>query len=253
MTKNTAPKPPADLNSPTGYCSHRNHAKCPYRPGGACENGIGLSDGGFYMCPCSCHMQQKHAVNGKRVQLNVQAGAAARKEARQAEVKVAAKQFDAELKAAAPGISKLLNDLPATLATATQQASEARDEKPKKQQANAGKSVVATILADHTPAAKTASRKPAPASRKSTESALKASGKGKASTAAAVKPQATNGGLSTAEKKEVRIKMAATLRAMSSSTLYALDEREMAYVEAHWLKYIDPDLDKARRDAAAAK
>lgn len=202
---------PQDLTSKTGYCTHRNHKKCPYRPGGACENGIALSDGGFYMCPCSCHMQQKHAVQGKRLQVSL----AARKEA----------------VAADPPIEPW-NEVGA----------------------KARKSVVATILADHAPKArKSAPAKGRPASPKSTESTPKQSGKGKASTAAKAAPKPAKEGLTTAEKRDVRIKMAAVLREMRTAPLNPLSAREMAYVEAHWLKYIDPDLDKARRDAAAAK
>jgi len=193
---------PEDLTSPTGYCSHRNHSKCPYRPGGKCENGIATSDGGFYMCPCSCHISQTYAVKGKRLQASL----AARKAA-----------------------------IEAGSAKAGKDAAEAF----------ARKSVVATLVADHKPKA----RKGRPASPRSTETAPKRAGKGKASTAAKTAP-AANLSLTTAEKRAVRIKMAAVLRAMQDD---GMTKREMAYVEAHWLKYIDPDLDKARREAAAAK
>lgn len=65
----TIEKPREAELSVTGYCKHRNHKKCPYRPGGACENGITLSDGGFYMCPCDCHAEQATAVKLKAKRL----------------------------------------------------------------------------------------------------------------------------------------------------------------------------------------
>lgn len=211
---------PERTGGPTGYCSNRNHKKCPYRPGGKCENGIAMPNGGFYMCSCSCHAPQKHAVIGQR-----DAFARARAAEDKAKASVAA-QFTED--------------------PADEAVEQPKAEKP----ARARKSVVATLVADHT-----APGKPA--------TALKASGKGKGQrpakpggiggAKAALKP--AKEGLSTVEKREARIKMAAVLRAVGRGMVPAdrLTAREMVYVEAHWLKYIDPDMDKARREAAAAK
>jgi hypothetical protein len=207
---------PKDLTSPTGYCSHRNHAKCPYRPGGVNENGIALSDGGFYMCPCSCHMSQKHAVQGKRLQVSL----AARKSV----------------------VAQLVSENPADPAT------------PKVSAATRARS--ADLVSDG-PEPK-ASRKPAAKQAIRPVKLAKATPKGKtgrpAKTTAqkAMKPVERKvlgkPGLNTAEKQRVRVRMALILREAKD-----FDDRERAYIEAHWLKYIDPDLDKARREAAAAK
>lgn len=164
----------ADPTSPTGYCKHRNHKKCPYRPGGACENGIALSDGGFYMCPCDCHAEQRKPAPVEALQRVV-----------------------AEAVSNGHGI-------------------EAKEERPAK-----------------SPKA-----------------------------AKAPKPSAEPTKLGNAQKQAVRYAMAAVLRqAFSAEELIKNPGGELdgipvelvsEYLEAHWLQYIDPDKDKARREAAAA-
>lgn len=261
--------PVADLNSPTGYCKHRNHKKCPYRPGGACENGIATSAGGFYMCPCSCHMQQKHAVQGKRLQVSL--------DARKAKLAGLRPETDAGTPATAADLAELADKGVASAGIETPEwlggalagltVSEAMAEKPAKarkaksvvvdgtefdtepdeRKPDAGprrKSVVATLVADHA-----APEKPA--------TAPKAAGKGKvqrpAKSTASAAPKPAKEGLTSAEKRNVRVRMAAILRGQLDPATARITSREMDYIEAHWLKYIDPDLDKARREAAAAK
>jgi hypothetical protein len=69
----TSVKEPTDLTSVTGYCGNRAHKRCPYHEGGKAANGIALSDGGFYMCPCDCHNYQEEAVRDRRLEVSLQA------------------------------------------------------------------------------------------------------------------------------------------------------------------------------------
>ncbi len=41
--------------SATGWCTHDRHTRCRYGPSREFPDGIGLSGGGTYMCPCGCH------------------------------------------------------------------------------------------------------------------------------------------------------------------------------------------------------
>jgi type IV secretory pathway VirB10-like protein len=68
----TSVKEPTDLTSVTGYCGNRAHKRCPYHEGGKAANGIALSDGGFYMCPCHCHEHQAEAVRDRRLEVSLQ-------------------------------------------------------------------------------------------------------------------------------------------------------------------------------------
>jgi len=58
-----------DLGS-TGHCSFGRHQNCQHGPGNKFPNGIGLSDGSRYMCPCECHQdggeQPKQTAAEKR-------------------------------------------------------------------------------------------------------------------------------------------------------------------------------------------
>jgi hypothetical protein len=348
----TTAQPPKDITSPTGYCSHRNHKKCPYRPGGISENGIALSGGGFYMCPCSCHMTQKHAVQGKRLQTSLAARRAAvtTEEIGKADAETLRIAQDAPVpasttrKAAENSSKKIAETSPKSGTTQGKQSNlsgvgerpqNREDTEMTKTTANAieitsigpnglkdatfhvhaagcadiKRGIKATgkgeVTADYRRAEKNdmivksfrdmveqdysdimaenegstwedytgeyrifpcvtfpEDRKPAELvdAAKAKVAAKKAPAKkaapkdaqAKATPAKAAKSAAKEG-LSTAEKRDVRIKMAAVLREMRTSPINPLTAREMAYVEAHWLKYIDPDMDKARREAAAAR
>lgn len=78
----------------------------------------------------------------------------------------------------------------------------------------------------------------------------------------APKPSAAPEKLGNAQKQSVRYWMAALLRDAinDDQTAQGLSEQTgiedmnlvVAYLEDHWLQYIDPDKDKARREAAAA-
>jgi hypothetical protein len=65
-----------DPTTVTGYCKTRNHKKCGYREGGPQENGIALTGGGFYMCPCKCHDHQADAVAAKQRELQPESATA---------------------------------------------------------------------------------------------------------------------------------------------------------------------------------
>lgn len=78
---------------PTSYCTHRNHKKCGYGPGGKTENGIVGTGDTFYMCPCKCHEGQAADV------------------ARQREVLTAARRFNTELQANAEAIGQALTEV----------------------------------------------------------------------------------------------------------------------------------------------
>lgn len=195
---------PNDLTSKTGYCTSYNHKRCPYRPGGACENGIALSDGGFYMCPCDCHAEQK---------------AAKRTEPEWSGLKgTDSPNYSGPI--TNPPLDKLREVV--SEAAANGQAIEAVEAK----------------------AERPAKSPKAPKAPKPTEP----------------KPAPTK--LGNAEKQAVRYAMAAILRDAfnDDQTVQGLYEQTgiedmnlvVAYLEDHWLQYIDPDKDKARREAAAA-
>jgi hypothetical protein len=343
------------LDSPTGYCRNRNHKQCGYRPGGATENGIALSDGGFYMCPCSCHAQQKHAVQGKRLQVSLAARKAAIAEqnpetatgtpATAADLAELADKGVERKSVVATILADHSPDQPAKPAKKTAETSPKSEHTQGKQSSFTGVGETAktpretkmtkttadaieitsigpngisdatfhvhaagcadikrgikvgkgnTVAANYSRAEKNdmivasfremveqdfadimaenpdetwesytneyrifpcvtfpEDRRPAALveAAKAKVAKAKASSPAKAAKAAAAKQES----LTTAEKRAVRVKMAAVLRAPHRQQLTSWTEREMAYVEAHWLKYIDPDLDKARREAAAGK
>lgn len=191
---------PTDLTSKTGYCSSYNHKRCPYRQGGACENGIALSDGGFYMCPCDCHAEQAAPVKLKKARL-------------------AKPHTEPEWSGLKGTDSPNYSGPVEKVAVIEQQI-----EKPAK------------------------AKKAAPAKSPKAPKAAK--------------PSAEPTKLGNAEKQAVRYEIAALLRGhFDLANFPALDgtnldgiapELIVAYIEDHWLQYIDPDKDKARREAAAA-
>lgn len=226
----------ADPTSPTGYCKHRNHKKCPYRPGGACENGIALSDGGFYMCPCDCHAEQATPVKLKKARL-----AKPYTEPEWSGLKgTDSPNYSGPVEAA---VAKTVAALDANKAELEAMIEGQVESMPEITKAEANREVRAAVkAAAERPAKSPKAKAPKPK--------------------AEPKPSAEPTKLGNAQKQAVRYWMAAILRdaLTDDATAQALHEDldgidlnlVSAYLEDHWLQYIDPDKDKARREAAAA-
>jgi hypothetical protein len=222
----TTPTAPEDFG-PTGYCRNRNHKKCPYTTGGKLEHGLNLSNGEFYMCPCSCHDGQRDA-DGQVMELE---GTGLPADTTNPTTVEAVAATVAE-------IDRLAAEGDTDTAAAHVVAGTGVDPSQEKEMATTKRA----------PAKKAAAKKATPR-----KTAAKTAAR-PAAKAVAAKPK--KDGLTNHQQQGVRRLMANVLDEMlarfdelkvNDPELAEVTRKDAAvYLEGRWLKYIDPDKDRAR-------